>query len=244
MIKIINLSKRFQNKVAVDNLNLEVKSGELFSFIGPNAAGKTTTIKLITGLLKPTSGKIFVKRYDIQKDYNIAKKFISYIPDFPYLYEKLTAVEFLRFIGKIYGMGGTQITESISKYLSLFELEEYQDQLIQNFSHGIRQKFTFIAAFLHNPEILIIDEPFVGLDPKSTKLVKNLLKSLVKKGVSIFMSTHTLSVAEELADRIGVIDKGTLIACGTVQQLTQISGTTGKLEEIFLKLTKEDTCSK
>lgn len=240
MIKTHNLSKKFQTVTAVKDLNLEVKKGELFAFIGPNAAGKTTTIKLITGLLKPTQGKIFIKNYDIQKDYDKAKKLISYIPDFPYLYEKLTAIEFLQFIARLYGMQNPQMNKYINSYLNLFELENFSNYLIQDFSHGMRQKLIFIASFLHNPEVIIIDEPFVGLDPKSANLVKNLLKSKRKKGASIFMSTHTLSVAEELADRIGVIDKGQLIACGTFQQLVETSGTRGKLEEVFLKLTKEN----
>lgn len=240
MIRISNLCKKFQDVTAVKDLNLEVKKGELFTFIGPNAAGKTTTIKLMTGLLKPTYGKIFIKGYDIQKEYGKAKKLISYVPDFPYLYEKLSAIEFLQFIGKLYGMPKNEINKSIHKYLRLFELEGCTNYLIQDFSHGMRQKLTFIACLLHNPEVIIIDEPFVGLDPKSAKLVKNLLKQKTKQGVCIFMSTHTLSVAEELSDRIGVIDKGKLIACGTFQKLIKISGISGKLEEVFLKLTEEE----
>jgi len=219
---------------------LQIKEGEFFTFIGPNATGKTTTIKLMTGLLKPTHGKILIKNHDIQKDYDNAKKIIGYIPDFPYLYDKLTPVEFLQFIGKIYNMSSGYVNESIDKYLNLFEIESYKNCLMQDFSHGTRQKLIFIAAFLHNPEVIIIDEPFVGLDPKSTKLVKNLLKEKSKEGVCIFMSTHTLFAVEELADRIGLIYKGNLIACGTFKEIIELSNTSGRLEEAFLELTKEE----
>lgn len=244
MIKTSNLSKKFQNVTAVKNLNLEIKKGELFAFIGPNAAGKTTTVKLITGLLKPTQGKIFINGYDNQKHYDKTKKIISYIPDFPYVYEKLTAMEFLQFIGRIYHMPEDKIKTDSKNYLEKFGLSDYTHNLIQDFSHGMKQKLIFSAAFLHNPKVIIIDEPMVGLDPKSARLVKNILKEKSKQGVCIFMSTHTLSVAEELADRIGVLDNGKLIACGTFQELTEISGSSGKLEEIFLKLTREKSWTK
>lgn len=244
MIETINLSKTFGNVTAVKNLNLKIGKGEFFAFIGPNAAGKTTTIKLITGLLKPIKGKVLINGYDNQKFYEKTKMVISYIPDFPYVYEKLTAMEFLQFIGRLYKIPEDKIITNSKKYLKKFDLSEYSHKLIQDFSHGMKQKLIFIAAFLHNPKVIIIDEPMVGLDPKSAKLVKNILKEKSQEGVSIFMSTHTLSVAEELADRIGVLDNGKLIACGTFQELTDISGSSGKLEEIFLKLTKEKSSTK
>jgi len=237
MIKISELTKRFGSKIAVDNLNLEIKKGEIFGFLGPNAAGKTTTIKLLTGLLKPTSGTASICGYDIQRDYVKAKSMLSYIPDTPYLYEKLTGREFLRFVSEIYLMDRKKSERRTEELLDFFNIESYADLLIEEYSHGMRQKVVICAALLHNPEIIVVDEPMVGLDPKTSRLVKDVFKDSAKNGVTIFMSTHTLSVAEEICDRIGIIDKGKLIAIGTINELKKTSGIEGRLEEIFLRLT-------
>ncbi|MBU2062771.1 MAG: ABC transporter ATP-binding protein [Candidatus Omnitrophica bacterium] len=241
MIKIEHLTKTFNDLVAVDDLSLEIPQGEFFTFLGPNAAGKTTTIKSLVGLLRPTSGRIFVGGYDVQKDYIQAKALISYIPDFPFLYDKLTAREFLDFIDGLYPGRNNPGQEALkSELLRAFGLKAHQDKLIENYSHGMRQKLVFAAAFLHEPRVMIIDEPMVGLDPHSVHLVKDMLKKKAKEGVTIFLSTHTLSIAEELSDRIGIIDKGKLIALGTLGELGQAAGSGVNLEDIFLRLTEEE----
>ncbi|MBU0744571.1 MAG: ABC transporter ATP-binding protein [Gammaproteobacteria bacterium] len=241
MIRIQNLTKQFGDLVAVDNLSLEISRGEFFAFLGPNAAGKTTTIKLLTGLLKPTRGTVSIGGYDIQKDYVQAKMMISYIPDFPYLYDKLTGLEFLDFIVNLYPCVDRQKQRKlINELLNRFGLEQHQNHLIEYYSHGMRQKLVFTAALVHEPKVMIIDEPMVGLDPYSSRLVKDILRQKAKEGVSIFLSTHTLSVAEELADRIAIIDKGKVISVGTLKQLSESSGIRGKLEDIFLRLTREE----
>jgi len=237
MIQTVNLTKNFGSKVAVNNLNLHVKKGELFGFLGPNAAGKTTTIKLLTGFLKPTRGSAFIAGYDVQKDYITVKGLLSYIPDAPYLYERLTAMEFLRFVSEIYLLDDHEAEEKRESILEFFDLKEYSDILIEEYSHGMRQKLVIIATLIHNPQLIIVDEPMVGLDPKTVKLVKGMLKQSSRDGRTIFMSTHTLSLAEEICDRIGIIDKGNLIAIGTMDELRKKSGIDGRLEEIFLKLT-------
>ncbi len=237
MIETLNLTKKFGSKTAVNKLNLEVAKGELFGFLGPNAAGKTTTIKLLTGLLKPTGGSVKIFGHDVQKDYVKVKSRLSYIPDMPYLYEKLTAREFLRFVSEIYLIDGKETEKKIEGFIEFFSLKEYEDILIEEYSHGMRQKVVIIAALIHNPEVIIVDEPMVGLDPKTTKLVKDIFKDSSRNGKTIFMSTHTLSLAEEICHRIGIIDNGNLIAIGTMEELRKKSGIDGRLEEIFLKLT-------
>jgi len=237
MIKIVHLTKRFGETIAVSELNLEIPRGELFCFIGPNGAGKTTTIKLLTGLLKPTSGEIFIGGYNIQTDHLKVKSLIGYIPDRPFLYEKLTGEEFLSFIAGLYGI--KQADEKIGELLGLFGLSDYKERLIANYSHGMRQRLVFSAVLMHQPEVIIIDEPLVGLDPASSRLVKNLLKKEATKGKTIFLSTHTLSVAEEIASRIGVIHQGRLIALGGLEDLRKKAHRSGKLEEVFLQLTQD-----
>lgn len=232
MIQLENLSKHFGKTKAVDQLSLQIKRGEFFCFLGPNGAGKTTTIKLICGLLKPTSGYIKVGGIDIQKEPVGAKKLLGYIPDQPYLYEKLTPTEFLRFIADLYG-----VSDDGQKLLELFEMVEHKHTLIEEFSHGMRQRIAFCATLIHSPEVIVIDEPMVGLDPKSTHLVKRILKEKSKEGVTIFLSTHTLSLAEELADRVGIIHKGRLVADGSVQELKEMSKI-GNLTDLFLELTQ------
>ncbi len=239
MIKTENLSKYFGETAAVKNLDLDIRDGEIFAFIGPNGAGKSTTIKILVGLLSPSGGRALIGGHDIQQDPLAAQRLIGYIPDFPYLYEKLTGLEFLRFIGNIYNLDGGELPRRIDYYLDLFGLNELAPQLIENYSHGYRQRLVFASAFLHDPKVLIIDEPMVGLDPKSGRLIKELLRERSLRGDTVFISTHTLSIAEEVADRVGIIHEGELIACGNLDQLRKQSGIKGRLEEVFLKITAE-----
>jgi len=237
MIQTNNLTKKFGVKTAVNNLNLTLKKGELFGFLGPNAAGKTTTIKLLTGLLKPTEGSAFICGYDVQKDYIKAKSILSYIPDVPYLYERLTGREFLRFVSEIYLMDIKIAQKIIEELLEFLSIKDYADVLIEEYSHGMRQKLIICAALLHDPEVIIVDEPMVGLDPKTSRIVKDIFRKKAQDGKTVFMSTHTLSVAEEICDRVGIIDNGSLVAVGTLDELRKMSGVEGELEEIFLRLT-------
>jgi ABC-2 type transport system ATP-binding protein len=239
MISIKNLTKKFGEKTAVDNLNLDIARGELFSFLGPNGAGKTTTIKLMTGLLKPTSGEILIGGYDIQRDAISAKGLIGYIPDFPFLYEKLTAREFIEFIGGLYNMDSGDIGKNAEELFEIFEMTSYVDNLIEDYSHGMKQRLVMCASLIHAPELIIVDEPMVGLDPKSSRIVKKMLKEKAMSGVTVFLSTHTLSVAEELSDRVGIIHKGRLIALGSVETLRDMAhNPSGNFEDIFLELTE------
>ncbi len=240
MIKTNKLTKVFGDNKAVNELSLDISQGEFFAFLGPNAAGKTTTIKMLTGLLRPTSGRAFICGYDIQKDYVQAKALISYIPDVPYLYEKLTGKEFLEFVAGLYKLDRRESDKEADQLLEMFSLDRDKHKLIQDYSHGMRQKLVMCSAFLHHPQVIIIDEPMVGLDPRSSRLVKDVLKAKSGEGITIFMSTHTLSVAEELADCIGIIDRGRLIAVGTMDELKKISKKEGQLEDIFLELTRPD----
>ena len=241
MIKIENLSKKFGKFVALRNLNLEIKRGELFGFLGPNGAGKTTTIRILTGLSRPTGGRVVINGHDIVREPLKAKQIIGYVSDHPYLYEKLTSREFLFFIAGLYGVDEETAQKGMDEYLEAFELTPWKDALIEDLSHGMRKKLVISAALLHNPSLIIIDEPLVGLDPKSARLLKEKFKELAKRGKTIFMSTHSLEVAQEMCTRIGIIDKGELIATGTIQELQKISGAKReKLEEIFLRLTGEE----
>lgn len=240
MISMRNLTKRFGEKIALDNLNLEVAGGELFSFLGPNGAGKTTTIKLMTGLLKPTSGEILIGGYDIQKDAISAKRLIGYIPDFPFLYEKLTAREFIEFIGMLYKMNSGEIDKGSKELFEVFGMSSYADNLIEDYSHGMKQRLVMCASLIHDPKLIIVDEPMVGLDPKSSRIVKQILKEKARRGVTVFLSTHTLSVAEELSNRVGIIHKGRLIALGSVDEIKEMAcSSSNTLEDVFLELTEE-----
>ncbi|MCX7918907.1 MAG: ABC transporter ATP-binding protein [bacterium] len=241
MIEIKNLTKKFDRVTAVSNLNLSIAKGELFGFLGPNGAGKTTTIKIMTGLLRPTFGTVTIGGFDIQRDAIAAKKLIGYVPDDPFIYDKLTGREFLRFIGGLFSLDTRTVTSKIQYWLDFFELNQTADQLTESYSHGMKQKLVTSAALLHDPQVLIIDEPIVGLDPRSTKKLKDLLKELAKNGTTVFLSTHILTVAEELCDRVGIIHQGTLIATGSIPELKQIAKETSdtSLEAIFLKLTGE-----
>ena len=237
MITTIGLTKNFGSLRAVDSLSLDIGQGEFFAFLGPNGAGKTTTIKMLTGLLKPTSGTVRVAGLDLQREPTAAKRLISYVPDFPFLYEKLTPREFLRFIGELYELPKAKITFQTGELFEQFHLSEYHNELIENLSHGTRQRVAIAAALLHNPRVFIIDEPMVGLDPKHARIVKDEFKARSQAGCTIFLSTHTLSVAEEMADRIGIINHGRLIALGTVAQLRRLNtDQESALEKIFLSL--------
>ena len=239
MISIRNLVKRYGQKTVVNHLNLEIPKGEFFGFLGPNGAGKTTTIKIITGLLQPTEGDLLVNGVSVKGDYQEAKRELSYIPDQPYLYDKLSGREFLEFVGRLYGLEPTPCEIKIDELLELFEADDYADDLAENYSHGMKQRIVFAAALLHDPSVIILDEPMVGLDPKSGRLVKDVLREKTGQGVTVFMSTHTLSVAEEVADRIGIIRKGELVACGSKDERRGEGQRSGWLEEMFLELTNE-----
>ena len=237
MIQTRGLTKLFGALHAVEQLDLEIAQGEFFAFLGPNAAGKTTTIKMLAGLLRPSSGLARVAGFDIQADPEAAKRLISYVPDFPFLYDKLTPSEFLRFVGELYELDRPVIDTRAGRLFEQFNLSDYQNELIENLSHGTRQRVAIAAALLHDPRVLIIDEPMVGLDPRHARIVKDEFKARSRAGCTIFLSTHTLSVAEEMADRIGIINHGRLIALGTVAELrAQNSAAGNELEKIFLSL--------
>ncbi len=240
MIEIQQLTKRFGSFTAVDQLNLNVRAGEFFAFLGPNAAGKTTTIKMLTGLLKPTTGRAILNGHDIQTAPVEAKKHLAYIPDFPFLYDKLSPQEILIMVGEIFGMQRRDAERERDRWFDYLDLDEYRHELTENLSHGTRQRVVFATAFVHSPKMIIVDEPMVGLDPKHARLVKNALQEFTQKGGTVFLSTHVLNVAEELAHRIGIISHGKLVACGSLGDLQKQSGKDGALERAFLALT-EDT---
>ncbi len=240
MIRTENLTKKFGEKIAVNQLSIEVPRGTFFCFLGPNGAGKTTTIKMLTGLMKPTEGKAYIAGLDIQEKPVEAKRYIGFVPDHPFLYDKLTGREFLRFIAGLYQISEKEYQERTEELVALFGLSSVIDQLIEDYSHGMRQKLSFTACFLHKPEIVIVDEPWVGLDPKNIRFVKDYLKKKTREeGLTVFMSTHTLSIAEEIADIIGIIHQGKLCAFGTVDEIKSLSSKPGNLEDVFLELTKE-----
>jgi len=240
MIRIENLTKKYDRLTAVENLSLNIEPGELFAFLGPNGAGKTTTIKVLTGLLKPTEGRAFICGHDVQVEHIEAKRLIGYIPDHPYLYEKLTGRDFFQFVGDLFKVDPKVQAAKMEKYFTLFGLTDAADDLIENYSHGMRQKLVFSVALMHDPKALIVDEPMVGLDPRSSRTVKTLLRETANNGSAIFLSTHTLSVAEEVADRIGIIHKGKLLFVGNIQELRQRADADGNLEELFLQLTESE----
>lgn len=240
MIEIDNVTKKYGEKVAVRNLTLRVERGELFAFLGPNGAGKTTTIKLMCGLLFPTDGRIRIGGFDLRDAGKQARQLISYIPDQPYLYEKLTGREIMQFVGTMYGLERDYIRRRTEEMIELFELADFVDDLTEHYSHGMRQRAVFAAALLHDPQILIVDEPTVGLDPRNIYRLKDLLRAEAKKGVTVFLSTHSLDIAQELANRIGVVRTGELIGCGTLEALRQQAALGGTLEEVFLKLTEPE----
>jgi len=239
MIQLENVSKRYGNKVAVENLSLDIPTGELFAFLGPNGAGKTTTIKMMCGLLFPTTGRVRIGGHDLDREGDRARQLLSYVPDQPFLYEHLTGREFLQFIADMYGLDRAHGRRRIDEVIALFQLQEFVDDLTQRYSHGMRQRTVFAAALLHEPRVLIVDEPTVGLDPRSVRLLKDLLRREANGGTTVFLSSHSLDVVEQLADRIGIIDRGRLIACGTLATLRAQSAIDGSLEDVFLKMTEE-----
>jgi len=241
MIELIHLVKRFGELTAVDDITLSVPRGEFFAVLGPNAAGKTTTLKILAGLMKPTSGRALVGGFDVLTHPLEARKRMSFVPDFPFLYEKLTPWEFFRFIGQLFQMEEVKIERNGRELIGRFNLTDYVNKPIEGLSHGTRQRVAIGSALLHEPEVLIMDEPMVGLDPQHARVVKDLLKERSMAGMTVFVSTHQLSVAEEMADRIGIIHRGQLIALGTREELREKSGAAGALEEVFLALTAQET---
>ena len=241
MIDFWNVSKRYGNKLAVSQLDLHIPPGEVFAFLGPNGAGKTTTIRMLVGLLHPTEGRVSVCGYDTTGRDRLAAQCIGYVPDQPYLYDKLTGREFLEFVGQLRGLSRRELSARIEREVARFEMGDFLDELTETYSHGMRQRVVFAAAVLHDPKVIVLDEPTVGLDPRSTKLVKDLLRERAAVGTAVFMSTHTLSIAEEIADRIGIIHHGKLIFVGTVEELRSARASDhASLEEIFLQLTAEE----
>jgi ABC-2 type transport system ATP-binding protein len=239
MIDIQNVTKKYGGKTAVQNLTLKIPAGEVFAFLGPNGAGKTTTIKMLCGLLFPTEGTITIGGFDIRTQGDAARQLISYVPDQPYLYEKLTGREFLQFIADLYGIPKEKSEAKMAEVIDLFGLHEFVDDLTERYSHGMRQRTVFAAALIHEPKLIITDEPTVGLDPKSIRELKDLFLKQSQQGTTIFLSTHSLDIAQELAHRIGIVEHGKLIGCGTLEELRNQADLAGSLEEVFLKLTEE-----
>lgn len=239
MIEISELSMRYGDLLALDQLNLTIERGEFFAFLGPNAAGKTTTIKLLTGLMAPTSGSAKICGYDIQLEPLAAKRRIGYIPDVAVFYDKLTVLEFMDFIAELFEVERTAARRKTGELIERFALEPYAKKRIEHLSHGTRQRLAIVSALLHDPEVIIIDEPMVGLDPKNTRVVKEELKARSEAGVTIFLSTHLLNVAEELADRIGIVNHGKLRALGSLAEIRRsfASGAGETLEKLFLEIT-------
>ncbi len=241
IVSLRKLRKQYGSFTAVDGLNLEVPIGKVFGVLGPNGAGKTTSLKMITGLLEPTSGTIIIDGVDTSVDPTYTKSVTGFIPDRPYVYDKLTAFEYLRFIGGLYHMSGEHAARRIKELLELFEISEWADGLIESFSHGMKQRVVFAGALLPEPKLLVVDEPMVGLDPKGHRLVKKLFKSLTEEdGMTILLSTHTLEVAEEVCDEIAIVNHGKIVAQGSLSELREKSGEDdGSLEQVFLKITEE-----
>ena len=239
MIELIHLVKRFGDLIAVNDLSLTVPRGEFFAVLGPNAAGKTTTIKILAGLMKPTSGQARVGGFDVQTHPLEARRRLAYVPDFPFLYEKLTPWEFFRFMARMFQMEEERVQPAAQALITRFNLEPFVNKPIEGLSHGTRQRIAIVSALLHDPEVFIIDEPMVGLDPHHARVVKDVLKERSLAGMTVFVSTHQLSVAEEMADRIGIIHQGKLVAVGTSEELRRESGAEGPLEKSFLALTAE-----
>lgn len=238
MIRLTNLTKRYGSFTAVDGIDLEVPSGELFGFLGPNGAGKTTTLRMIAGILKPTSGVVEIGGDDLERKPRKAKTRMGFIPDRPFVYDKLTGAEFLRFVAALYGQEGPVIERRMDELLKLFDLAPWKDELTESYSHGMRQKLIISSALIHQPEVIVVDEPMVGLDPKSARLLKDLFKEFTQRGGTILMSTHTLEVAEDMCDRIGIIQGGKIVACGTMSELRhQFAAGDASLEDLFLRLT-------
>ena len=240
MIELVNLQKRFGDLAAVDGIDLAVPRGEFLAVLGPNAAGKTTTIRMIAGLIRPTAGSVAVAGFDVQTDPLEARRRMAYVPDFPFLYDKLTPAEFLRFTGELFDLSPERIDSASSGLIERFSLGPYLNKPIEGLSHGTRQRVAIVSALLHDPEVFVIDEPMVGLDPFHARVVKDVLKDRSAAGMTVFLSTHQLSVAEEMADRIAIMHRGRIVAIGSREELREKSGAAGALEESFLALTREE----
>jgi len=240
MIQLIDLTKIYRGLKAVDRVNLDIEKGLCFGFLGPNGAGKTTTIRMMAGVLKPTGGRIILNGHDLAKVPSEAKQCVGFIPDRPFLYEKLTGLEFLQFVAVLYGLGPSPSLEGeIRELLELFELSAWREELIESYSHGMKQRLVMCSALIHRPQILLVDEPMVGLDPKGARLVKDIFRDQTSGGKTIFMSTHSLQVAEEVCDEVAIIQEGRIIARGTTGELRRQAGMDGNLEDLFLRLTQE-----
>ncbi len=238
MIRLESLTKTYGKFVAVDNIDLHVPRGTMFGFVGPNGAGKTTTLRIIAGIMRPTAGRIWLGGDDVVADPMAAKARLGFIPDRPFLYEKLTGAEFLQFVAGLYGQDGEVVEKRIDELLEVFELSRWKHELIESYSHGMRQKLIISSALIHRPECIVVDEPMVGLDPKAARLLKDIFRQFVDRGGTVFMSTHTLEVAETMCDRIAIIQTGKIIAQGTMAELReQTAAGDASLEELFLKLT-------
>lgn len=239
MIELEHLFKRFGELEAVRDVSLTVPPGEFFAVLGPNAAGKTTTLKILAGLMKPTSGRARIGGFDVLESPLEARRCMAFVPDFPFLYEKLTPMEFFRFTAQLFHMSETLLQENLRELIARFNLEPYAEKSIEGLSHGTRQRVAIVSALLHDPKAFIIDEPMVGLDPQHARVVKDLLKERARAGTAILLSTHQLSVAEEMADRIGIMHHGRLVAVGTPEELRRQSGQAGPLEDVFLAITSQ-----
>ena len=238
MIRLTDLTKRYGKFTAVDGISLEVPRGELFGLLGPNGAGKTTTMRMIAGILQPTGGSILVGGVDMLAQPQQAKARIGFIPDRPFVYDKLTGGEFLRFAAALYGQDGPAVERRIDELLEVFDLAGWKHELTEAYSHGMRQKLIICGALVHRPELIVVDEPMVGLDPKSARLLKDLFRQFVDHGGTVLMSTHTLEVAEVMCDRIAIVYKGRIAASGTMDELReQTESAAMSLEDLFLKLT-------
>ena len=241
MIELIHLVKKFGDLTAVNDINLTVEKGEFFAVLGPNAAGKTTTLRILAGLIKPTSGSARIAGFDVQSQPLEARQRLAYVPDFPFLYDKLSPWEFFRFSGQLFQMSEDRIQLAARELIPRFGLDEFVNKPIEGLSHGTRQRVAIVSALMHEPDVFVIDEPMVGLDPQHARVVKDVLKERSQRGMTVFLSTHQLSVAEEMADRIGIIHQGRLVAVGTDFELRRQGGVGGALEQAFLALTNAST---
>ncbi|MCS7014754.1 MAG: ABC transporter ATP-binding protein [Gemmatales bacterium] len=239
-IELENVTRTFGTKVAVDQLSLQVHAGELFAFLGPNGAGKTTTIKMICGLLRPTRGTLRVCGYDVQMQPELARACLSYVPDNPYLYEKLTGREFFQLVLDLYEVPAAEGHRRIQELIEIFDLDGYLDDLTETYSHGMKQRVAFAAALLHGARVLVVDEPTLGLDPYGMRALKNLLRQHIRQGATVFLSSHSLDLVEALADRIGIVARGRLITVGTLEELRRLAHSQGSLEDVFLRLTNRE----
>jgi ABC-2 type transport system ATP-binding protein len=238
MIRLEGLTKRYGTFTAVNGIDLHVPRGELFGFLGPNGAGKTTTLRMIAGILRPTAGRILLGGVDLIAEPMRAKAILGFIPDRPFVYEKLTGGEFLRFVAGLYGQDGDHVERRIGELLEVFELSAWRDELVESYSHGMRQKLIISSALVHRPELIVVDEPMVGLDPRGARLLKDLFKEFTARGGTVLMSTHTLEVAEAMCDRIAIIQSGNIVARGTMAEMRQQTASgDASLEDLFLRLT-------